>query len=63
MKIAVCGKGGVGKTTTSGLLCRILAQTGHSVLAIDGDPNPNLSHIIGLSADVLNPPSITSKLL
>lgn len=63
MKIAVCGKGGVGKTTISGLLCRILAQGGHKVLAIDGDPNPNLSHILGVSTDTPMPPSISTKLL
>lgn len=40
MKIAVCGKGRVGKTTTSGLICRMLAREGIKVLAIDGDPNP-----------------------
>jgi len=35
MKIAVCGKEGVGKTTISGLLCRSLGSKGISDLAID----------------------------
>ncbi|MEO7397521.1 MAG: AAA family ATPase, partial [Ilumatobacteraceae bacterium] len=42
MKIAVVGKGGSGKTTTSAILARTLARDGHSVLALDCDSNPNL---------------------
>lgn len=49
MKIAVAGKGGVGKTTVSGTLCRVLGRQGKQVLAIDGDPNPNLSRVLGLA--------------
>ncbi len=48
MKIAISGKGGVGKTTISGTLCRVLGRKGFNVLAIDGDPNPNLSVVLGL---------------
>ena len=48
MKIAIAGKGGVGKTTISGTICRVLAQNGERVLAIDGDPNPNLSVVLGI---------------
>ena len=48
MKIAIAGKGGVGKTTISGTICRVLAQSGERVLAIDGDPNPNLSVVLGI---------------
>ena len=48
MKIAIAGKGGVGKTTISGTICRVLAQSGGRVLAIDGDPNPNLSVVLGI---------------
>lgn len=49
MKIAIAGKGGVGKTTISGTICRVLAQSGQRVLAIDGDPNPNLSVVLGIN--------------
>lgn len=48
MKIAISGKGGSGKTTISATLTRILARRGIPVLAIDGDPNPNLSFALGV---------------
>lgn len=51
MKIAVVGKGGSGKTTLAGTLARVLARKRHRVLAIDGDPNPNLALMLGLSRD------------
>ncbi len=63
MKIAVCGKGGVGKTTISGLLCRSIGREGVPVLAIDGDPNPNLALTLGLSPDYTMPKALSSKLL
>lgn len=63
MKIAVCGKGGVGKTTISGLLCRILGNKGIPVLAIDGDPNPNLALTLGIDPHAEMPKPLTSKLL
>lgn len=47
-RVAVSGKGGTGKTTISGTLARLLAREGRSVLAIDGDVNPNLALILGL---------------
>lgn len=50
MKIAVIGKGGSGKTTISATLSRLLARRGLSVVAIDGDPNPNLAVALGVSA-------------
>jgi len=52
MKIAVVGKGGVGKTTIAGTLCRLLARDGFQVLAIDADPAKNLAYAIGLSPEV-----------
>lgn len=42
MKIAVAGRGGVGKTTVSGTLSRALARAGHTVLAVHADLNPML---------------------
>ena len=52
MKIASVGKGGSGKTTITGTLARILAEDGIQVLAIDGDPNPNLALTLGIKRDV-----------
>jgi len=52
MKIAVAGKGGVGKTTIAGTLSRLLARDGHKVLAIDADPARNLAYAIGVSSDI-----------
>lgn len=51
MKIAVTGKGGVGKSTVVGLLARALADGGWTVLAIDADPDANLASAIGVPAD------------
>lgn len=49
-KIAVCGKGGVGKSTISALLARVLANFGYRVLIMDTDEsNPSLSRSLGLS--------------
>lgn len=53
MRIAVAGKGGAGKTTLSATLARTMARTGRRVLAIDGDPNPNLGVALGVGADAL----------
>lgn len=43
------GKGGSGKTTVAGTLARLIGRSGTPVLAIDGDPNPNLALTLGLS--------------
>ena len=47
MKIAISGKGGVGKTTLASLLAKIFAEDGYSVLAIDADPDANLAVTLG----------------
>ncbi|AFM25064.1 AAA family ATPase [Desulfomonile tiedjei] len=48
MKIAVSGKGGVGKTTLSSLLARYWARNGYRVLAVDADPDANLGSALGI---------------
>jgi CO dehydrogenase maturation factor len=53
MKIAISGKGGVGKTTLAGVMARILANRGRKVLAIDADPDSNLASAIGLPKEIL----------
>lgn len=50
-RIAVCGKGGSGKTTIAGTLARVLARRGHRVIAVDGDSNPNLAITLGIPPD------------
>jgi len=47
MKLAVTGKGGVGKTTITALLAKSLSATGRKVIAIDADPNSNLLSCLG----------------
>jgi CO dehydrogenase maturation factor len=47
MKIAISGKGGVGKTLLASLLAKIFAQSGYSVIAIDADPDANLAATLG----------------
>lgn len=48
MKIAVAGKGGVGKTTLAGALARIFSEKGYEVIAVDSDPAMNLHTSLGL---------------
>jgi CO dehydrogenase maturation factor len=50
MKLAISGKGGVGKTTLAAALTLLLAERGHKVLAVDADPDPNLAAALGISA-------------
>ncbi len=51
MKLAVTGKGGVGKTTVVAGLAHLLAEKGKKVLAIDADPASNLAAALGFSPD------------
>lgn len=56
MKLAVSGKGGVGKTTFAALLIRTLNEEGKRVLAIDADPDANLAAGLGIAdADKIIP--------
>ncbi len=54
MKIAVTGKGGVGKTTFAATLARLYADEGRSVLAADVDPDANLGLALGFDEDTLD---------
>ena len=51
MKLAITGKGGVGKTTLSSTLARLYAAEGRTVLAADVDPDANLGLALGLSQE------------
>jgi CO dehydrogenase maturation factor len=64
MKIAISGKGGVGKTLIASLLCRVFAGAGYSVIAVDADPDANLAVTLGLSnADRITPISEMKELI
>ena len=64
MKIAVSGKGGVGKTTFASFLIRALADEGRKVLAIDADPDANLAQALGVkNSDEIVPISDMKELI
>ena len=54
MKIAITGKGGVGKTTFAATLARLYAEEGRTVLAVDVDPDANLGLALGFPEEVLD---------
>ena len=56
MKLAISGKGGVGKTTFTALLSQVYANEGRTVLAVDADPSPCLAGALGF------PPDLQAKL-
>lgn len=56
MKLAIVGKGGVGKTTLAASLSRHMANLGHCVIAVDADPDGNLAMALGVSDDSLPEP-------
>jgi len=53
MKIALCGKGGVGKSTVAVLLARAFLEEGYRVLAIDADPSPHLARLFEIKEKVV----------
>lgn len=53
LKLAITGKGGVGKTTLSALLAHVLAEQGQKVLAIDADPATGLAAACGVPREVV----------
>ena len=50
LKIAISGKGGVGKSTLAAVLALLMARQGRRVLAVDADPDANLAAALGLSS-------------
>ena len=64
MKIAISGKGGVGKTLLSAFLARAFAKGGYEVIAIDADPDANLGATLGFpDADKIVPISQLKELI
>ena len=56
MKIAITGKGGVGKTTLTASLAQLYAERGRDVLVVDSDPSPSLAGALGI------PPALAADL-
>jgi CO dehydrogenase maturation factor len=52
MKLAISGKGGVGKTTLAALLAQVYAGQNRAVLAVDADPSPCLAGALGFPAEL-----------
>jgi len=66
MKVAVAGKGGIGKTTTAAGICRVLADRGEEVLAVDADSNNCLGYALGMDprlVEAVQPVSEMKELL
>lgn len=55
MKVAVTGKGGVGKTTVAACLARCWQALGHQVVAVDADPDANLAGTLGYRGQDITP--------
>lgn len=51
VRVGIAGKGGVGKTTISSVLARILARRGHRVIAVDCDSDPHLAMNAGIAPE------------
>lgn len=64
MKIAISGKGGVGKTTIMALIARELQKQGKQVLIIDADPSPHMAETLGIrNAERITPIADMTRLL
>ena len=63
VKIAIGGKGGVGKTTICAVWAQLFAEDGFDVLAIDADPNTNLASAFGIGSEQGPEPLIKMKQL
>ena len=63
VKIAIGGKGGVGKTTVCAIWAKLFAESGFDVLAIDADPNANLALAFGIALEQNPEPLIRMKQL
>lgn len=66
MKIAITGKGGVGKTTLSAVLSHLFASEGKKVIAVDADPDANLAQALGVKQadiDKIRPIAALSELI
>ncbi len=65
MRIAIAGKGGAGKTTIAATVARLVSRGGQTVVAIDGDSNPNLATALGIDPTSLSnavlPPALVSR--
>ncbi|MHC4145956.1 MAG: ATP-binding protein [Planctomycetota bacterium] len=61
VKIAIGGKGGVGKTTVCAILAQLFAESGYDVLAIDADPDVNLASAFGIPHEQSPEPLIKMK--
>ncbi len=51
MKLAITGKGGVGKTTLAAILTHLYAEEGRDVIAVDADPDANLASALGMTKE------------
>jgi CO dehydrogenase maturation factor len=63
MKLAITGKGGVGKTTVAASLCRALRDLGRAVVAVDADPDTNLAGSLGYRGPEIAPLSKLEALI
>jgi CO dehydrogenase maturation factor len=62
VKIAITGKGGVGKTTLAAVLARLYAEEGRKVLAVDVDPDANLGAALGFTEEEIQDITPISKM-